>query len=97
MTSYRSVTAASVVAFPELCHLTQPGDPYYFTGGNQDMLVLGSNAKFGALPYILIPRAAAEGLVNAYIEHVHAMLIFTVVPTDIGPGPIGLNDYSDAV
>ena len=61
------------------------------------MLVLGSNAELGALPYILIPRAAARGLVNADIEQVHAMLIFTVVPTDIGPKPVGLNDYSNAV
>src|SRR5829696_7589508 len=100
ITSYRSVTAPSLDSgsnSTELSHLPQPGDPHDLSGRNQEMFVLRSNTELGALPYILVPRAPPGRLVNAHIEHVHSMLIFTVVSTDIGPGPIGLNHHSDAV
>ena len=64
-------------------HFSQSGDASNFTGRHDQMLVVASDPKFRAPLDVLVLRFAGGFLVDADIQHMHPLLVLTVIAPHI--------------
>ena len=88
---------ATEVFRPSSEQLSQPGDASNLTGRHDQMLVVAPDPKFRAPLDVLVLRFCCGFLVDPYIQHMHALVVLTVVAPYIRARAVGFDDDRDAM